>query len=191
VTAPDPLTDPLAHAVLAARTQRALSIADLAKASGVSRAMISRVERGAAQPTAALLSRIATALGLTLSELIARAEGSQQRLARREDQPLWTDPATGYTRRTVSPPARNGLELIDVELPAGAQVSYSAATFGLIDQQIWVITGHLRFAEGADIHDLYAGDCLQLGIPADCTFVNPTDMACRYLVVLHKLSSRR
>jgi transcriptional regulator with XRE-family HTH domain len=61
----------------------------------VSRAMISKVERGEVQPTAALLAKLSAALGLTLSELIARAEGESVRLMRREDQPLWTDPQTG------------------------------------------------------------------------------------------------
>jgi transcriptional regulator with XRE-family HTH domain len=189
MAATDSLTAALATAVRAARTRREFSVVDLAAASGVSRAMISKVERGTAQPTAALLARIATALDLTLSELIARAEGGQERLVRHADQPLWTDPDTGYSRRAVSPSARKGLELVEVELPVRAQVKYPADAFRFIDQQIWVISGHLRFTDGAEIYDLHAGDCLQLGAPTDCTFANVTDSPCRYLVALRKLLS--
>src|SRR4051812_5669189 len=167
----DDLTDSLAAAVKAARSERHLSTAHLAEASGVSRAMIGKVERGDSQPTAALLARLAAALGLTLSELIARAEGDTGRLLRAADQPTWTDPATGYTRRAVSPPAGRPLELIDVELPAGATVELPAASYELIHQQIWVLSGHLRFREGETIHDLLAGDCLQLGPPSPCAFI--------------------
>src|SRR5919202_1401460 len=91
---------------------------------GVSRAMIAKIERAEAQPTAALLGRLSGALGITLSELIARAEHSDRRLARAADQPAWIDPDTGYTRRALSPASGGPLELVEVELPAGAQVSY-------------------------------------------------------------------
>ena len=64
----------LAAAVAAARAAQGLSASALAERSGVSRAMIAKIERAEAQPTAALLGRLSGALGLTLSELIARAE---------------------------------------------------------------------------------------------------------------------
>ncbi|MFT4262442.1 MAG: XRE family transcriptional regulator [Nocardioides sp.] len=182
----DDLGAALAAAIQGARAGRGLTVASLAEASGVSRAMISKVERGEAQPTAALLAKLSSALGLTLSELIARAEGGTARLARRRDQPLWTDPETSYARRAVSPPASTGVELVEVELPPGAEVSYPAESFRFVDQQIWVLAGRLRFREGAETHELNAGDCLQLGTPQDCTFANPSAHGCRYLVVLGK-----
>ncbi|MFB9238739.1 helix-turn-helix domain-containing protein [Plantactinospora siamensis] len=187
----DDLGTALAATVRAAREERGLTVAALADASGVSRAMISKVERGTTQPTAALLARLSGALRLTLSELIARAEGDFVRLRRRADQPVWTDPETGYVRRAVSPPASTALELVEVQLPPGAEVGYPAHAYRFIDQQIWVLSGHLRFVEGDQVHELDAGDCLQLGAPADCMFVNPTGTACRYLVVLRKLAGVR
>jgi transcriptional regulator with XRE-family HTH domain len=187
----DELTSALARTVQAARADRGLSVAQLAEASGVSRAMISKVERGEAQPTAALLARLSVALGLTLSELIARAEDDSSRLTRLADQPVWTDPASGYTRRAVSPPAATALELVEVELPPGGEVAYPAATYRFADHQLWVLSGHLRFIEGEQVHELDAGDCLQFGPPADCAYVNPTDTPCRYLVVLGKFGHAR
>src|SRR3954449_9626654 len=95
----------LAAAVRAAREGQGLSTSALAERSGVSRAMIAKVERAEAQPTAALLGRLSAALGLTLSERVARAERSDRRLARAAEQPVWTDPETGYSRRALSPAA--------------------------------------------------------------------------------------
>ena len=105
------------------------------------------------------------------------------RLARLAEQPTWTDPDTGYLRRAVSP-AGSPLELVEVELPAGTKVSFAADTYAFIQQQIWLLEGRLHFREGAVEHELTAGDCLQLGRPADCTFHNPTRKPCRYLVAL-------
>jgi transcriptional regulator with XRE-family HTH domain len=182
----DPLSASLATTVHSARLARGLSIGALATRSGVSRAMIGKIERGEAQPTAVLLGRLSAVLGMTLSELVARAEGDGRRLVRAADQPTWTDPGTGYRRRAVSPAAGGPLELVEVELPAGAEISFPAEAYTFIHQQIWMLAGRLRFREGDTEHDLDPGDCLQLGTPAPCTFVNPTGETCRYLVALTK-----
>lgn len=163
-----------------------MSVAALAEQSGVSRAMIGKIERGEVQPTAALLARLSGTLGLTLSELIARAEGDHRRLSRAAEQEVWVDPDTGYRRRAISPPAGGPLELVEVELPPAARVPMAADTYAFIHQQIWVLDGRLSFLEGDDVHELDAGDCLQLGDPAPCVFVNATREPCRYLVAIAK-----
>src|SRR2546423_5556779 len=106
----DPLTARLAATVHAARMSQSLSAAVLAERSGVSRAMIGKIERGDVQPTAALLAKLSAALGMTLSELIARAEGDERRLVRAAEQPVWVDPDTRYRRRAVSPAGGRPLE---------------------------------------------------------------------------------
>jgi len=183
---PADLTASLAATVEAVRLGRGWSINALAKASGVSRAMIARIERGDVQPTAALLARLSGALGVTLSELFARAEGPRDRLARHEQQREWTDPATGYVRRAVSPAVNPMLQLVDVALPAWARVPMPRESYLFIDQQIWVLEGRLRFTEGEQVHDLNVGDCLQLGEPQACLFENPSESTCRYLVAVRK-----
>jgi transcriptional regulator with XRE-family HTH domain len=178
----DPLTARLAATVHAARTSRGLSSVALAENSGVSRAMIGKIERGDVQPTAALLAKLSAALGLTLSELIARAEGDERRVVRAADQPVWVDPDSGCRRRSLSPAAGRPLELVEIELPPGAEVPLRASTF--LHQQIWVLDGHLRMREGAEAHELDAGDCLALGSAPDRVFANPGSLPCRYLVAL-------
>jgi transcriptional regulator with XRE-family HTH domain len=180
----DDLNAAIAATLQAARQAHGLSGGALADRSGVSRAMISKIERGETQPTAALLARLAAALGMTLSELVAQAEQDQQRLVRRREQPTWTDPDTGYVRRAVSPTAGGPLELVEVELPAGAEVAFPAEAYLLTHHQIWVLAGRLTFREGSVEHELGAGDCLQLGPPQACAFLNRTGEPCRYLVAL-------
>jgi transcriptional regulator with XRE-family HTH domain len=182
----DDLSRSLAATVQQARVAQDLSVNALAERSGVSRAMIGKIERGEAQPTAVLLGKLSGALGMTLSELVARAENTGDLLRRAEDQPVWTDPVTGYRRRAVSPVTDGPLELVEVELPAGASVSYPADAYIFKYQQLWILDGRLRFHEGSQVHELHAGDCLQLGPPLPTTFHNPGTSACRYLVALVK-----
>jgi transcriptional regulator with XRE-family HTH domain len=166
------------------RTARNWSLAELADRSDVSKAMLSTIERGMTSPTAALLVRIAAAFGMTLSTLIARAELQGGRLLRESDQPIWRDPATGYVRRHLSPVSDMPLELVRVQLPAGARVNFPAASYAFIRQQIWLISGRLEFIEGDVVHSLGPGDCLALGAPSDCTFHALGPGAADYLVTL-------
>jgi transcriptional regulator with XRE-family HTH domain len=150
----------------------------------VSRAMISRIERGDAKPTASLLGRLSAAFGLPLSLLLARIEEVPSRVSRAALQSWWTDPETRYRRRAISPPSDGLLQLTEVELPPAARVMFPAAAYTFIHQQMWVLDGHLTFREGPETHTLEAGDCLTLGQPMECRFENATRKTCRYLVAV-------
>ena len=178
------ITATIGRRIRTERSMRDWSLADLAERSGVSKAMLSAIERGMTSPTAVLLVRIAAAFGMTLSTLIARAETQGGGLSRKGEQPVWQDPATGYIRRHLSPASQMPLELIRVSLPAGARVSFPAASYAFIKQQIWLIGGRLDFTEGDVVHRLEAGDCLALGAPSDCIFHAPGPEAAEYLVAL-------
>lgn len=168
------------------RTARGWSLEELARHSTVSKAMLSKIERGEASPTAELLVRIAAAFEMTLSTLIARAENVGGTLLRLADQPRWSDPATGYVRRHLSPGASAGTELIHVELPAGEEVRFPAASYVFSDHLIWLISGRLSFFEGDTEHRLEAGDCLALGAPADCRYHAPGPQPAVYLVAVSR-----
>jgi transcriptional regulator with XRE-family HTH domain len=168
------------------RTQRQWSLADLADRSGVSRAMLSKVERDEASPTAELLVRIAAAFGMTLSSLIALAETpTGGRHLRAEDQRRWTDPATGYVRRHISPPSPEGLELIHVRLPPGETVSFPAEVYGLSHELIWLLSGRLKFTDGDTTIDMLAGDSYLMGAaPAARRYHAPGPEPAFYIVTL-------
>jgi transcriptional regulator with XRE-family HTH domain len=166
------------------REARGWSLADLAERSGVSRAAISKIERGESSPTAGLLVRLADAFDLTLAGLLARAEGEADRLSRAADQPLWRDPASGYLRRQVFERADHPVELVQVELPAGAHVGFPAASYRRIRQLVWVLEGELIIDEGGARSHLVAGDCLAFGPPCDAAFINESGRTCSYLVAV-------
>ena len=185
----EPLDALLATRLRREREARGWSIATLAEASGVSRAMISKIERVEASPTAALLGRLSGAFGLTLSTLLARAEadGSGGRVSRAADQTVWTDPETGYLRRSVSPPGADP-ELVLIELPPGASVAYPASAYTFLRGQcVWVLGGRVALREGETETLLKNGDCLALDFssPRDRAFANPSkNQLARYVVAL-------
>lgn len=168
------------------REARGWSYADVAERSGVSKAMVRKVEIGAASPTAALLVRLASAFNSTLAGLLARAEHSSGRLSRGADQSIWTDPATSYVRRQVLAIPEHPIEVAEIMLPARTEVEMPRLSYVLIRQVVWVLAGALTIVEGGERHVLQARDCLAFGPPCDITFANETDEACRYVVVLDR-----
>lgn len=166
------------------RDSRNWSLADLAQRSGVSRAMISKIERAEVSPTAVILVRLAGAFDLTLAGLMLRAEGQGERLTRTAEQPVWRDPETGYLRRQVFSRPDHPLEIIEVELPAGQRVVLPASSYAHIRQAVWVRTGSLVIIEAGERHVLGTGDCLGFGPPSEVTFANEAQASCSYVVVL-------
>src|SRR5258708_38536682 len=166
------------------RDIRSWSLAELAERSSVSKATISKIERGEASPTAVILVRLASAFDLTLAGLLLRAEGEGKRLSRAAEQPLWRDPETGYWRRQVFGRPDHPVEIIQVKMPAGQRVVLPASSYAHIRQAIWVRTGELVILEGSERHLLGAGDCLGFGPPSEVTIANENAEPCSYLVVL-------
>ncbi len=176
----------LATTIKAEREARGWSQADLATRSGVSKAMISKVERAEASPTAAILVRLAAAFELTLATLLMRTEAHAGRHVAAAAQPVWRDPETGYVRRQLFISPSSPVELVRVELPAGARVPIPAASYAFIRQVVWLLEGDLVIEDGAERHALAAGDTYAFGEPADAAFINASGTPCAYLVAVSR-----
>jgi len=184
------------------RRARGWPIERLAAASGVSRAMISKIERGESSPTAVVLGKLSAALELSVSELLAPAgqataggetdAGSRARrgglVRRAADTPEWRDPDTGYLRRQVSTP-RFPAAVTEVTLPPGARVPYPAGAYAFIAQLVLVLSGQLTLTDGPDRHLLAAGDTFELGEPRPREFRNDSAGDCRYLVIVTRTAT--
>lgn len=180
----DDLDNRIGASIRAEREARHWSLTDLAQRASVSRAMIHKIERGDSSPTANLLGKLSGAFGLSMSALLARAEAGGGRLTRRAEQPLWTDPESGYLRRQVSHGTEMPVDVVEVTLPPAQSVAMPSSAYAFIRQMIWVQSGHLTFDEGETRHELHDGDCLHLGPPADCVFRNDSDAPVTYVVVV-------
>lgn len=188
------ITLPDTHALLAARirqlrTGQGLTLDGLADRSGVSRSMISFIERGESSPTAAVLHRLAVGLGVSLASLFAEPDRSEAApVARRADQISWRDPETGYLRRNLSPRGYpSPMELVEVVLPIGARVAYDtplAPGAGGVSQQVWIIDGRIELTVGDVTHALETGDCLAMRVDRPTAFRNSGEVEARYVVAL-------
>lgn len=165
------------------RSARGLTLEDVASRTGVSRAMISRVERGEVHASAVVLDRLCGGLGLSLSALFAQTSASP--LLRRADQPVWQDPGSGYIRREVAPqgPGSN-TRIVEVEFPAGAEVTFARSPDRLIDQHVWVLAGCIDVIMGETVYSLSHGDCLHMRLLEDNSFRNTSGKPARYAVIL-------
>jgi transcriptional regulator with XRE-family HTH domain len=175
--------------VKALREEQGLSLDALAQRCGVSRSNISLIERGQSSPTATMLDKLSAGLGVSVASLFALDRApptAPQPLARVHEQALWTDPASGYVRRNVSPagwPAP--LHLVDVVFPAGQHVAFeTGARDAEIHQQIWMIEGTMQISVGPDTWRLLAGDCLAMRLNQPLRFHNPSRQRARYLVAI-------
>jgi len=172
------------------RATQGLSLDGLASKSGVSRSMISLIERGESSPTAVVLERLSVGLGVTMASLFdtpaAAGPAPDGPLVRRKDQPEWKDPASGYVRRNVSPPGvPQPMQIVEVCFPAGGRVSFETGARDVrVDQQVGVLEGAIDIIIGADRHRLREGDCLAMQLDRPILFHNSTRRRARYAVVI-------
>jgi transcriptional regulator with XRE-family HTH domain len=169
------------------REELGLSLEDLSTRCGVSRSMISKIERVESSPTAALLGKLCAGLGLTLSGLMADAERAPQSLLRRADQVTWRDPESGYVRRIVSPPQTgSSIEIVEIELPPGARVVFEAWKMQAYQQDVLVLDGTLTMTTGDETFEMKPGDCVHRSVESKNVYENRTKKDTRYLVVVDR-----
>src|SRR5262245_17844322 len=187
----------IAERVRGLRAAQDLSLDALAERSGGSRSMISLVERGESSPTAVVLEKLAAGLGVTLASLFDEPATADQAhngpVARRDDQPQWQDPASGYLRRNVSPPgAPQPMQIVEVHFPPGGRVAFdTGGRDGCVHQQVWVLDGSIDVTLGEERHRLREGDCLAMQLDRPTMFHNPTRRPTRYAVVIASESAAR
>lgn len=177
------------------RADRQLSLDQLATKSGVSRSMISLIERGESSPTAVVLERLATGLGVTMASMFDEPPATPARspVSRREDQFEWKDPASGYVRRNVSPGTTDQpVQIVEVHFPPRRRVAFeSSSRLERVSQQIWMLAGEMIITAGRARHRLQTGDCLAMELTQPTMFYNPAQKPARYAVVMFTERSPR
>jgi transcriptional regulator with XRE-family HTH domain len=182
----------IAAFVRSRRAELRMTLDALAAKCNVSRSMLSLVERGESSPTAVVLEKIASGLGVPLATLFDDQRAPANAVSRRKEQQSWKDPESGYLRRNISPPNYpSPIRIVDVILPAGARVAYeTGAREAKVHQQVWVTEGDLDLTVGPIRHQLESGYCLAMPLDQPITFCNRTRRPVRYVVVIASESGR-
>ena len=176
----------IAGRVHALRADLGLTLDALAAKCDVSRSMLSLIERGESSPTAVVLDKIATGLGVPLATLFDDASASPNPVSRRDDRTPWRDPQFGYIRCNISPANfPSPIHIVEVVLPAGARVAYETGAREVsLHQQIWVQEGSIEVTLGSVTHRLAEDDCLAMRLDEPTAFRNRTRKPARYIVIV-------
>ena len=181
----------IAARVAGLRADRGLSLDALAEGSGVSRSMISLIERGESNPTAVVLHKLAQALGVTTASFFDPLDAPQPSpLCRRAEQRQWRDPESAYLRRNLSPPGiPQPVQLVEVLFPGGERVTFdSHSGESALYEQIWMLDGQMELTVGAATWRLHPGDCLATRLGEPIVFHNPLKKTARYLVAVGRMN---
>ena len=184
----DPVSGPFGRRVHDLRKQRAWSLEQLATASGVSRSMLSQIERNEANPTLAVTFRIAQAFGMTLAELIEApgAQSSIQTIRSNDRAHLFrSDPDCQI--RTLSPlNLEKDVEFYEIRLGPGGALR-SAPHFGGTREYLTVLKGRVRVESAGDLEELNPGDSASYRADVPHALVNTgRTEALAYLVDIYR-----
>ena len=163
-----------------------LTLEQLAAASGVSRAMLSSVERGDKSPTLPILGKIASGLGVTISELMGeQTPWVVASVTARRNRLVYRDDRTGIERHLLSPTHLDtGMEVVEHVLPAG-QVFDGFPHVGVRTSKCVVaIEGQLTLELGNVVYALEVGDSLTFEVSGEYRFRNNSSRLCRYYLFM-------
>jgi transcriptional regulator with XRE-family HTH domain len=175
----------LAEEIRRHRKRLDLSLEELASRSGVSRSMISKIERCEAVPSTTILSQLAEALETTFSQLMAPAVEREILVIPKSLQPILRDENSGFTRRCLSPvlPGR-GIDWVLNTLPPGGTTGEFVAHRRGVEEYIYVVKGRLKAVVGERSALLTEGDSLYFQADATHMFVNLGATPCEYFLII-------
>lgn len=171
------------------RTDRGWSLEELATASGVSRSMLSEIEREKANPTLTVTFRIARAYGMSLQELIGSAEASASsiQVIRADDRAQVYRSDKQCEIRTLSPlNLEKDVEFYQVSLrPSGAL--RSQPHFEGTREFLAVEEGSVRIESDQDVDELVKGDSATYRADVPHAIINTSEGdAMVFLVVIYR-----
>ena len=167
------------------RKEAGLTLDELAGRSGVSRAMISKLERGEKNPTLVIAARLAEGLGVSLSRLAGVEERREVVLVPKERRMVLRDPETGFERQSLSPTfAGRGVEFLRNVVPEGSTSGDFPGHRKGVEEHIVVEKGELMATLGGEEYLLREGDALFFEADVPHRFDNAGRGECAYYLVI-------
>ena len=175
-------------ALQALRSSRSLSLDDLSKRAGVSKSMLSQIERNQANPTVAVVWRLANALGVEMGELLGaeRADAPAIETVAAHATPGLTSPDGLCKLRILGPIELAGqFEWYELSMQAGGVLDSQAHEPGS-REHLSVLSGSLEVSAGDDTTRLKTGETARYAVDLPHAIRNAgKSQAQALLVVLH------
>jgi len=149
------------HNLRRLRTRRGLSLDRLAKASGVSRAMLGQIELGRSVPTINLLWKIARALDVPFTALMRSGASVGTTVLRASHSKVLASHDGRFTSRALFPfDGERRVEFYELGLAVGASEHADAHAPGTTEMLV-VHQGTVEITTGGESHRLRQGDSIQ------------------------------
>lgn len=181
----DPSSQALCTRVTALRKKNKLTLDQLAAASGVSRSMLSQIERGQANPTLTVTFRIAQAFGMSIGELVDQAsQSSTIEIVHGKDKNNFFRRDKECQIRTLSPlHMEKNIEFYELRIAPGASLA-SAPHYEGTKELLTITSGRGKVTSGENCTELDQGDSAHYRADLPHTIENCGDqeLVC-YLVV--------
>jgi transcriptional regulator with XRE-family HTH domain len=147
----------IGETVRASRLAQGWSLGDLARASGLSKTILARIERGEGNPSVETLWRVSQALRVPLGALLTPSSRPRMRVIRsRAGEPLHSD--SGMAAWLLHAEGReHRSEVFELELPKGTEQRSEPHLPGT-EELIVCIKGRVRAGPLGDEAELGAGD---------------------------------
>jgi len=175
----------LGEALKRRRQERQLTLEQLAASSGVSRAAISKIERGDSGASTPVLGKLAEALDLSISQLVGGPQGEPVLHIPRSQQPVFTEEATGFERRSLSPMyLGRGIDFVFNRLPPKAKTGPFPSHRQGVEEHLHVTKGRLKVTLDETEYTLETGDFLFYRGDLSHSFENLSNTACEYFIVI-------
>ena len=167
------------------RGRRGLTLEALAERSGVSRAMISKLERGEKNPTLVVAAKLAEGLGVTLSQLVGIEERREVVVVPRQGRMVMRDSETGFERQLLSPSfIGRGVEFVRNSIPEGSTSGEFPPHRKGVAEYVVVERGRLRATLGGEEYLLEEGDAVYFEADVPHRFDNAGEGECSYYLVI-------
>lgn len=170
----------------ALRTDRGMTILEMAAKAGVSVGSISQIERGASNPSISTLQKLRAALGVTLwSFLETEAEAPREnRYVRRPgERPKIVVGGSHFTKELLSPRDNNQLRFMILTVPPVAQ-STDVLT-GPGDKAGYVMSGSVELTVGDEVFQLVEGDSFQFPSTIPHHLTNRSEREARLIWIIN------
>lgn len=178
----------LGHRIRARRTALGLTLEALAERAGVSRAMLSDIEREVKNPTIKVLSQIAEGLECTVSSLLGEQPGKtieSMQIVRKHERRVLIDPHSGVERHLVAPALQHhGIEVLWYVIPAGKRTGAFPPHQQGVEEHITVVQGCLHCTLGEHQIVLEREDSVFFLADVMHDFYNPGPDVCSYFLII-------
>lgn len=166
------------------RKERALSLDQLAAASGVSRAALSQIEGSKTNPTLLVLWKIAVGLGVPFHALLGTEEVGKARVLRAGDaMPLRSADGRMESRLLSPSGASPGVEVYELRFQPKGVLRSDPHGPGTTETVV-VLTGALRVSVGDEVHELAPGDTIFFQADVPHSYENRSTREARCLDVI-------